>query len=146
MSAALRLPRTAQAVIAADAKTAWPNEACGLLIGQRTAAGDIQVLEAVPSANCAPEAARAKAFEIDPALLLRLHRELRGTGHEIVGHYHSHPNGRAELSARDRAEAWTPGLVWLVVALRAGEVTSWAAFLHRSDNDFPLLDLPDGEG
>ena len=146
MRVALRLPKAARTVIVTDAQAAWPNEACGLLIGQRTAAGDTQIIEAVPSANCAPEEARAKAFEIDPALLLRLHRELRGSDREIVGHYHSHPNGRAELSARDRAEAWTPGFVWLVVALQAGEVTDWAAFLHRSGDDFPLLDLVDGEG
>ena len=42
-------------------------------------------------------------FEIDPAEQIKLMRALRGAGREIIGCYHSHPNGSAEPSA-DRSE------------------------------------------
>ena len=134
MTPRLLLPAAALALIEADVQAAAPNEACGLLIGTREGAA-VHVALAVPSANVAAPETRARRFEIDPALLLRWHRELRGAGQEIVGLYHSHPGGTATLSATDRAEAWTPGLAWLVLALSGREITARAAFLHRAGEE-----------
>jgi desampylase len=84
-------------------------EACGLLIGQP---GRIE--SAVPARNVA---ARPQiAFEIDPATLLRTHREVRATGQRVVGHYHSHPDGSAVPSRRDAARAVEDGQLWLIIA------------------------------
>jgi proteasome lid subunit RPN8/RPN11 len=91
------------------AATAAPHEACGLLIG---VAGRID--SAVPARNVAahPET----AFEIDPATLLRTHREARAAGQRVVGHYHSHPDGLATPSRRDAARAVEDGQLWLIIA------------------------------
>jgi proteasome lid subunit RPN8/RPN11 len=67
-----------------------------------------------PAANLAAEPDR---FEIDPADHIRLLRASRGRGHDIVGCYHSHPNGRAEPSARDREYAFGDDFLWLIVVL-----------------------------
>ena len=101
----------------AEAATAGASECCGLLLGQP---GRIDA--AVPARNVAADPARS--FEIDPAMLLRLHREARGLGQQIVGHYHSHPNGSVEPSLRDAARAETNGQIWVIIA--GGAVHGWA--------------------
>lgn len=113
---------------------ALPREACGLLIGRPEGAGDVRVTGLVASANVAAEPDR---FEIDPALLLDLQRRARAApaGDALVGLYHSHPNGRLALSARDRAEAAMPGLVWLITALERDRVVGHAAFRHVTVED-----------
>lgn len=98
------------------AANAAPEECCGLLLGRP---GHIET--AVPARNVAHD--RARSFEIDPAVLLRTHREARGAGQQVIGHYHSHPNGSAEPSRRDAARALENGQLWLIIA--AGSVTAW---------------------
>jgi proteasome lid subunit RPN8/RPN11 len=100
------------------AAAAAPNEACGLLIGQ---SGRIEA--AVPSRNVAAHPERS--FEIDPATLLRTHREVRASGRRVIGHYHSHPDGDAAPSARDAARAVEDGQLWLIIA--SDEVRAFAS-------------------
>ncbi|WP_380863409.1 Mov34/MPN/PAD-1 family protein [Sphingoaurantiacus capsulatus] len=75
---------------------------------------DNRVERAVPAANVAADP--LTGFEIDPALLLRCHREARQDGLAILGWYHSHPNGRPSPSAEDAARAGEAGKLWLIVA------------------------------
>ena len=73
------------------------------------------------------------SFALDDAALLALARAATGP-HPPRALFHSHPDGRAALSAADRA-AWAPaGLPlhpWpqLVIATRGGR--AWAAALYR---------------
>lgn len=119
-------PPVLEAIVAA-AEASYPDEACGLLVGRWSAAGDCRLRRAVPSANLAPDP--SAAFEIDPALRLDLQRRLRGGGQRVVGLYHSHPDGPARPSARDLARAWEPGLLWLVASVPAGEAVLTTAHL-----------------
>jgi proteasome lid subunit RPN8/RPN11 len=41
----------------------------------------------------------------------------------VIGHWHSHPNGRTAPSTRDAARATANGQIWLIIA--GGEVTAW---------------------
>ena len=84
-------------------------EVCGLLLGQ----GDV-VERVLACANVHPDPARF--FELDPAALFAAHRAARGGGPGVIGHYHSHPSGRAEPSPRDAAAAAADGAVWIVIA------------------------------
>lgn len=93
--------------IAAHAAREHPREACGLLLGS----GD-RIDQALPSINLAADPERA--FEIDPALLLRCHREARAGGPALIGWYHSHPAGGAGPSATDAARAVEAGKLWLI--------------------------------
>ena len=104
-----------QSLVDAAAQAA-PHEACGLLLGQP---GHIDAM--VPAANVAAHPERS--FEIDPATLLRTHREARGRGQRVVGHYHGHPNGLGQPSLRDAAAAIENDQVWLIIA--AGSVSGW---------------------
>ncbi len=93
--------------IAVHAAGEHPGEACGLLLGT-----DGRVDRAVAARNVAADP--LQAFEIDPALLLRCHREARGGGPAIVGCYHSHPSGRPTPSAADAARVAEWGWLWLI--------------------------------
>ncbi|WP_260598724.1 M67 family metallopeptidase [Sphingomonas endolithica] len=93
----------------AEAQAAPGLEVCGLLFGTSAL-----IAAAEPCANVAPDPARA--FEIDPAALFAAHRRARAGGSAPIGHYHSHPTGRAEPSATDAAGAMGDGAVWLILA------------------------------
>ena len=109
---------SAVTAIVEHAAAALPDEACGIVVG---AGGRIE--RAIPAANVA--VTPATAFEIDPAALLRAHREARAAGTTVLGWYHSHPNGAAGPSPTDAARAANDetGRVWLIAA--AGAVAAW---------------------
>lgn len=92
----------------AEAAAAPEHEICGLLCGTDTAIAD-----AVATANVAPDPARH--FEVDPRALFAAIRAERDGGPQLIGHYHSHPNGSTVPSARDAADA-EPGRLWLILA------------------------------
>lgn len=112
----LILPAALHSQIIAETRAALPGECCGLLEGIRES-GAIRVTALYPTANLSPDP--LLGFEIDPAVHFRVLRSLRGTGREVVGCYHSHPNGRAEPSPRDRANGCEDGFVWVIVAAKA---------------------------
>jgi len=86
------------------------REVCGLLFGD-----DTRITAARPTANVAVDP--GGYFEVDPQALFAAIRAERAGGPRLVGHYHSHPGGRPEPSARDAADA-APGRLWLIVAGR----------------------------
>lgn len=113
---ATRLTSGALATLREEATRAHPHEACGLLLGR----GDT-IDAAQPCANVHPEPERH--FEIDPAALIAAHRAARAGGPQVLGYYHSHPNGRAGPSATDRAMAAGDGRIWAIVA--RGAISLW---------------------
>jgi proteasome lid subunit RPN8/RPN11 len=83
------------------------REICGLLFG-----ADDRIEYAQPAENIADHP--QDTFEIDPRALFAALRAERAGGPRLIGHYHSHPNGRAEPSPRDLAAA-EPGKYWLII-------------------------------
>ena len=122
MGTGLILTRGAIAAVCNAAAAVHPREACGLLLGKGRA-----VHEATVAANVHADPARH--FEIDPAALIAAHRAARGGGAQVLGYWHSHPNGRPGPSTEDQAAAAGDGRVWLIVA--SGAITVW-------------VDAPDG--
>lgn len=99
-----------------EAVQAYPFECCGIMLGHGNRISGI-----VPAANVHPDP--RTHFEIDPRALVDCHRAARAGLSQVVGYYHSHPNGFAQPSATDRAQAARDGRVWAIVA--AGDVTFW---------------------
>ena len=101
----------------AAAAAAHPREACGLLLGK--GARIIHVLEAA-NVHPSPET----HFEIDPQALIDAHRAARHEGApQVIGYFHSHPQGPPEPSATDRACGAGDGKVWAIVA--SGHTQFW---------------------
>ena len=125
-----------QRQLAAEARGAYPRECCGLIEGVRRADA-IEAIALHPTRNLVQAFDR---FEIDPAQHIRLLRGLRGTGRDIVGCYHSHPDGTPVPSPRDRDSAHDEDFVWLIVGLDASGNATPAGFLFW-DGDFHPLTL-----
>jgi proteasome lid subunit RPN8/RPN11 len=96
--------------IVAHARATAPAECCGLLLGR---AGE--VLASRPTRNAAEEPTRR--FLIDPKDHVDGRREARARGLEVIGFYHSHPNGAAEPSVTDLAEATYPDHLYAIASL-----------------------------
>lgn len=168
MITAVELPVLLQAQLRREALCAYPRECCGLLEGYRTpfllrqaedevsknevltlslSKGDADTSEIAhvvalhPMPNIAQEADR---FEIDPAAHIALLRTLRGSRRGIVGCYHSHPNGRAEPSERDRANTDDEGFLWLITAVAAEtRAANIAAFVCAAQSFSPVAIVHD---
>ncbi len=112
----LEVTSGAIATLLKEATLASPRECCGLLLGR-----GLCIARALPAANVHPEPDRH--FEIDPAALIAALRCEREGGEEVLGYYHSHPNGAVRPSAEDLACASGDGRIWAIVA--AGVVTWW---------------------
>jgi proteasome lid subunit RPN8/RPN11 len=104
-----------QALLTHAAETG-ANECCGLLVGRP---GRIDI--AIPTRNLSRQP--ATSFEIDPAVLLHAHRDARSAGRQVIGHYHSHPNGSPMPSPRDAARAVENRQLWLIIA--GGGISAW---------------------
>lgn len=115
----IRIARTAFDIIRSKAEEIQDHEVCGLLIGR----GDL-IETVIPASNVASDPQRM--FELDPVTLLAEHRRARTEGHEIIGHYHSHPGGRASPSLRDAANAWQNDVIWIIVG-NAGDMGAFCA-------------------
>jgi proteasome lid subunit RPN8/RPN11 len=128
------------------AEAAYPEECCGILVGERAAVrpdggGDSRVVRALPAENVHQD--RRRRFAIAPEDLLAAQRAARAEGLDLVGYYHSHPDHPPRPSAADRRDAW-PGVSYLIVAVgggAAGEARSWR--LDPGDGAFveEVLDL-----
>lgn len=110
---------------------AYPNEACGLLVGRDEGDGRIRIDSVHESENLAANPRRA--FEVDPALRLDLHKRLRDEPQDVVGVYHSHPDHRAQPSETDLVRAWEPSLIWLITSVVDGQAVLTTA--HKINRD-----------
>jgi len=90
------------------AKTAFPNEACGLLVGRDMAD------RLIPVKNISPG---AQEYEMDPAELIAALRGLRQSGERLIAIFHSHPHGPAVPSKTDVDRAYYPEAAHLIVSL-----------------------------
>jgi proteasome lid subunit RPN8/RPN11 len=121
------------------AEDIYPNEACALLVGRRYPGLSVHVTRVEISRNVADNPARR--FEVDPGLRIGLERELRGGSLQVIGVWHSHPDGLPEPSATDRESVLEPHLFWLVTAVAAGQAAQTGVY-YLSDWTDAFCPLP----
>jgi proteasome lid subunit RPN8/RPN11 len=114
----LLAPGLLEAVIE-HAKSNYPQEACGLLVGSGSANRFIPMVNVLASSS---------AYEMDPASLINIFRDLRNTGEELLAICHSHPHGPARPSKSDIERAYYPEAAHLIVSLVNLEHPQAAAF------------------
>jgi proteasome lid subunit RPN8/RPN11 len=108
------LPEAVRAAIVAHARAALPNEACGLVIGDRPASDGGVVLRWAPTRN---KAASPYRYEIQPEDLLRLTIETDDAGEVFWAIVHSHVASPARPSPTDIGLAFYPDALYLLVSL-----------------------------
>jgi proteasome lid subunit RPN8/RPN11 len=138
MLAALILPQVQRDQLAQEARAAFPRECCGLIEGV-TEGEEARAVALHPTRNLADAPER---FEIDPAEHIRLLRDMRGTKRRIIGCYHSHPNGAAEPSLRDREAAAEDGFLWLIQPVTGEGAGKAVAFVFEKAGFRPLSLAP----
>jgi proteasome lid subunit RPN8/RPN11 len=128
----MRIPRAQVEAMLGHARTGYPYEVCGMLVG-RGPEGDRRVDEVVAVTNRETEAPRVR-YQIAPEDQIRVQREARERGWEIVGYYHSHPDHPARPSETDRriaAEGLSDGVIYVVIGVDGGERASPTAWVFR---------------
>jgi [CysO sulfur-carrier protein]-S-L-cysteine hydrolase len=115
---AVELPGTMREAIVAQARADYPNEACGLIIGDGPAATGGRALRYEAVRN---KAASPYRYEIDPADLYRLTIETDDADEVFWGIVHSHTHSPAVPSPTDIALAFYPDALYLLVSLSEDE-------------------------
>jgi proteasome lid subunit RPN8/RPN11 len=131
----VRISRDLIGQILGHARSGYPFEVCGVLLG-RNGEGARRVDRVVPAVNRERDSPRVR-YEIAPEDLVRIQREGRDEGREILGYYHSHPDHPARPSETDRriaAEGLSDGVVHMVVGVERGESALPSAWIFRDRN------------
>lgn len=118
----LLLPGTLRQQMIAHAIQALPQEAVGFVAGQGCRAVTLMHL---------PNIAGHHAFLADPYSQFQAEREIKRSGLEIVGIYHSHPDGCGCASPADElfGQAWE--CVHLIVSLSSRRTATASISAHR---------------
>lgn len=99
--------------IEAHAAETYPEECCGFLLGP---SADPRTIADLRRATNVVDANRERRYVIDPREILAVEKAMKGTGQEILGFYHSHPNHPAEPSEFDRSHAW-PWYTYVILSI-----------------------------
>ena len=110
----------------------YPDECCGFLLG--TSRGEEKdVVRVLAGKNERRNSARNRYF-ISPEAYLNAEQEAQRADLDIVGFYHSHPDGKALPSEFDRKHA-LPWCSYVIVSVRNGkaqDVGSWVLSVDYS--------------
>lgn len=104
---------------------ALPAEACGVLVGEPQGAR-LRVERVTLGRNIAG-GDQASTFELHPEDIVAASLAAERAGLEVVGIWHSHPDGAAEPSGADLRGAWD-GWISLIVgpgAAQGAELRAW---------------------
>jgi proteasome lid subunit RPN8/RPN11 len=106
------------------ARAEYPNEMCGVIIGDRPAADGGGPIRWQPTRNLAASPLR---YEIDPNDLLRLTIETEDSGSEFWAIVHSHTHSAPRPSLTDIGLAFYPNALYVLVSLAGNEpnVAAW---------------------
>jgi len=104
-----------------EARTASNREICGVLGGKD---GRVERVYKMKNTAKNPEC----CYFMDSIEQLRVMKEIRNSGLEMIGIYHSHPESSAYPSARDVELAFYPEAVYVIVSLKNKELPEVRAF------------------
>lgn len=136
--------------IRTHAEKTYPEECCGLLLGQVT--GDVKTLVEVWPTNNAwsaeaednwPEQkglTEKRRYAISPADLLKAMKDGRDRSLEIIGIFHSHIDCAAVPSEFDRAGAW-PQYSYIIVSVRQGASEDLLSWSLDTDSNFQAEEI-----
>ena len=121
----LVFPNSLRAELEYKVVQGYPNETCGLLLGDRIDSGGV-IKQIVFARNLNQERARDR-FLLDPKDFLQADQTAHSAGWEVLGIWHSHPDHPAEPSKTDRDNAWPDWSYVIVSVFRHGvqAVRSW---------------------
>jgi proteasome lid subunit RPN8/RPN11 len=132
------------------AEQCYPEECCGLLLGNHQSIDGVEVnivravystanvweqsLSALDRSDDAVATAQRR-YRIDSVAMLQAQQHARANHWDVIGIYHSHPNAAAVPSEWDRAWAWTQ-YSYLIVSLQNGVAQDLKSWSLDADREF----------
>jgi len=118
----------------------YPHECCGVLLGRMD--GNERVVTSVARAGNTRTDSAHNRYNIDPKDLIRIQREGRERGEDIIGFYHSHPDHPARWSPTDLAEAHWFGCSYVITSVEKGNaaITNSFELTGTDEGDKKLAD------
>jgi proteasome lid subunit RPN8/RPN11 len=123
----LKLTKSVYDSLRRHGEQTYPHECCGVLLGQMHG-NDREVTSAAPCGNTRTDSPQNR-YDIDPRELVRIQREGRERGEDILGFYHSHPDHPAQWSVTDLAEAHWFGCSYVITSVEKGKAVLTNSFL-----------------
>jgi proteasome lid subunit RPN8/RPN11 len=123
----LKLTEANYAALRAHGEETYPNECCGILLG-RTDDDGTRIVTSTPRCGNTRTDSPQNRYNIDPRELVRIQREGRERGEDIVGFYHSHPDHPAHWSQTDLAEAHWIGCSYVITSVDKGKASLTNSF------------------
>jgi proteasome lid subunit RPN8/RPN11 len=124
----LRIGYTDYDSLRAHGAETYPNECCGVLLGKSVAGEGNHVQQLIRAGNTRTDSAHNR-YNIAPQELVKIQRQARGLGLDIVGFYHSHPDHPAQWSPTDFAEAHWLGCSYIITSVEHGKAVTTNSFL-----------------
>jgi proteasome lid subunit RPN8/RPN11 len=119
----------------------YPHECCGVLLGRFGDDGSKTVSRIARCGNTREDSPHNR-YNIDPKELVRIQREGRERGEDVVGFYHSHPDHPAQWSTTDLAEAHWFGCSYVITSVEKGMagITNSFELMGIDENDKKFID------
>ena len=124
----LRIEYADYEALRAHGEETYPNECCGVLLGKSNATLGNQVRQIVRAGNTRTDSAHNR-YNIAPIELVKIQRQARELGLDIIGFYHSHPDHPAQWSQTDIAEAHWLGCSYIITSVEKGNAVLTNSFL-----------------
>ncbi len=131
----LRLSPEMEKNIRVDGETAYPNECCGVLIGEVDNAGIKTVKSTLTINNASENGEQYHRFLITPEDMMKAEKAARTKKLDVIGFYHSHPDHPSAPSGYDKDHA-LPFYSYVIVSVDSGKaqvLTSWELADDRSN-------------
>jgi proteasome lid subunit RPN8/RPN11 len=129
----LRLSRADYDSLRHHGEETYPYECCGILLGHVDDDGTRVVTSTARAGNTRTDSPHNR-YNIDPRDQVRIQREGRERGEDIIGYYHSHPDHPARWSLTDLADAHWPGISYVITSVEKGNAAITNSFeLSMSD-------------
>src|ERR1700740_122807 len=104
----------------------YPHECCGVLLGEMN--GDARRVTSVARCGNTRTDSPQNRYHIDPRELVRIQRQGRERGEDIIGFYHSHPDHPAQWSKTDMEEAHWIGFSDVITRVAEGKADMTNSF------------------
>src|ERR1700744_1984323 len=136
----LRIEYSDYEALRAHGEETYPNECCGVLLGKNIAgesngrsvpnsAVAVNVVQQIVRAGNTRTDSAHNRYNIAPQELVKIQRQARSVGLDLVGFYHSHPDHPAQWSKTDFAEAHWLGCSYIIASVEQGKAATTNYFL-----------------
>jgi proteasome lid subunit RPN8/RPN11 len=129
----LKIPQSHHDALRQHGEETYPNECCGVLLGRMD--GDERVVTSIARCGNTRDDSPHNRYNIDPKELIRIQREGRERGEDIVGFYHSHPDHPPLWSPTDLAEAHWFGCSYVITSVEKGKAAVTNSFELRGTEE-----------